>query len=235
MRLTNQPPARRVAGISLAATLGVVLGVGISTHAQTTDQAQNSRTIQAPDAQEPAAGQEPTQPPQEPAQPAEPGQQPPQQPAQPGQQPQQPAQPGQQPEGQQGEKPPQLTFSTDTVMIFYQVLPDKTQQFEQVLTKVKEAMQQSDNPARKQQAEGMRLLKSAKPAEDGSVQYAVLVHPVMKDTEYEPGMLVYETFPDEANKLFSDFESLVKKDGMTGVMEFVPVFEFGSGAPGAGN
>ncbi|MPZ16512.1 MAG: hypothetical protein GEV06_01155 [Luteitalea sp.] len=188
--------------------------------AQTNDQGQDPATVQAPDGQEPPAGQEP----QQPAQPTEPGQEP-----------AAPAEPGQQSQGQEGAKPPQLTFSSDTVMIFYQVLADKTQQFEQVLTKVKEAMQKSENPARKQQAEGMRLLKSAKPSPDGSVQYAVIVHPVMKDTEYEPGMLVYEAFPDEANKLFSDFESLVKKDGMTGVMEFVPVFEFGSGAAGGGN
>lgn len=101
-------------------------------------------------------------------------------------------------------------------------------QFEQLLNKVKEAMQKSDNPARKQQAAGMRLLKATKPGADGSIQYTLIIHPVMKDTEYAPGMLVYEVFPSEANKLFADFKSFFKEGGLTGAMELQSVIEFGN-------
>lgn len=224
MRLTNNLPVHRAAGTTAAVTLGLLLGVSITAHAQTSDHAQSTGALQALDAQDPSA-QEPTEPPQ---QPAEPGQ-----PPQPGQPPPQPAAPSQ--PGQAEQKPPQQTFTSDTVIIFYQVLPDKTTQFEQVMKKVQDAMQQSDNAARKEQAQGMRLLKASQAAADGTIQYALVVHPVMKDTEYDPGMLVYEAFPSEANKLFTEFESFFKKDGMTGSMELNEVLSFGSGAPGGGN
>lgn len=217
MRLTTILPVGRAAGTSAAVTLGLLLGVGITAHTHTRDHAQNSGAVQAPDAQDPP-GQEPTAPPQQPGQPGQPP--PPGDPSQPGQ-------------AEQEAKPPQLTISGDAAIVFYQVLPDKTSQFEQVMNKVKDAMQQSDNPVRKQQAAGMRMLKSQKPSDDGTMQYILFVHPVMKDTEYEPGMLVYETFPSDANKLFADFGSLVKQEG-SGLMELDQVLEFGSGAPGGG-
>ncbi|MPZ16511.1 MAG: hypothetical protein GEV06_01150 [Luteitalea sp.] len=207
MRVTTNLRLRRAAGTSAALTLGLFLGAGLSAHTETGDQAQSTSAAQTPD-------QEPTQPPQQPAQPTEPGQ------------PEQPASPSQPGQKAGADQPPQQTFTSDTAIIFYAVLPDKVTQFEQLMNKVKEAMQKSDNPSRKQQAEGMRLLKASKPGPDGSIQYTLIVHPVVKDTEYAPGMLVYEVFPSEANKLFGEFTSLFKEGGLTGAMELESVLEF---------
>jgi hypothetical protein len=206
MRVTTNLRLRRAAGTSAALTLGLLLGAGLAAHTGMGGLAPSISAAQAPD--------------QEPAQPAQPTQ---------GGQPQQPASPSQPGQPAGTDQPPQQTFSSDTAIIFYAVLPDKATQFEQLMNKVKEAMQKSDNPSRKQQAQGMRLLKAAKPGADGSIQYALVVNPVVKDTEYAPGMLVYEVFPSEANKLFAEFKSFFsQKGGLTGAMELQSVIEFGN-------
>jgi hypothetical protein len=127
---------------------------------------------------------------------------------------------------------PQVTFDANTVLIFYTVLPDKTAQFEAVFGKVKDAMLQSKNPVRKQQAQGMRLLKSTVPAAQNSVLYALIVTPVMKDTEYSPGMLLFETFPTDAKTVFAELETAIKKDGLNGAIPLNPVLEFGGASSG---
>jgi hypothetical protein len=212
MRVTTNLRLRRAAGTSAALTLGLLLGAGLTAHTEMGGDAPSTSAARTPD-------QEPTQPPQPPQQPGQPAQ---------GGQPQQPASPSQPGQEAGTDQPPQQTFSSDTAIIFYAVLPDKVTQFEQLMNKVKEAMQKSDNPSRKQQAQGMRLLKAAKPGPDGSIQYTLIVHPVVKDTEYAPGMLVYEVFPSEANKLFGEFKSFFKEGGLTGAMELESVIEFGN-------
>src|SRR5580765_4817626 len=56
-----------------------------------------------------------------------------------------------------------LTFSGDVALWTVAIKPDKTADFEKVLAKVRDALQKSDKPERRQQAAGWRVMKMAKP------------------------------------------------------------------------
>src|SRR4051794_18485042 len=56
------------------------------------------------------------------------------------------------------------TFPNDAGMVLNFIKPDKTADFEAVMGKLKEALQKSDKPERKQQAAGWKVFKSPDPA-----------------------------------------------------------------------
>src|SRR5437763_16338564 len=55
-------------------------------------------------------------------------------------------------------------FANDAGMVLNFIKPDKTADFEMVMAKLKEGLQKSDKPERKQQAAGWKLFKSPDPA-----------------------------------------------------------------------
>ena len=55
-------------------------------------------------------------------------------------------------------------FASDAGMVLNFIKPDKTADFEAVMGKLKEALQKSDKPERKQQAASWKVFKSADPA-----------------------------------------------------------------------
>lgn len=116
--------------------------------------------------QQPPTQQPPTQPPTDPAQ----------------QQPQQPAQP----------KEPRLTFTGDAGILLFTIKGDQTATFEELVTKVREALANSEDPVRKQQLQGWKIYKASEPAAEGNALYVLLVDPVVKGAEYDPVMLVVE-------------------------------------------
>ncbi len=155
-----------------------------------------------------------------------------QDPAQP-QQPPNPAQPApadptqQQPAQEAAPQPPQLTFDTDYVIWFYAVKGESTANFEQFFGRVKEAMAKSENPQRRQQAQGMKLLKSTANAPDGTATYVLLINPVAKNTEYSPGMLLFEVFPSEAKQLVDELQTYINTQGLNAAVPMNQVMEFG--------
>ena len=117
---------------------------------------------QTPPAQQPAPQQPPAQQP--------PAQQPsPEQPAsqQPGAQ--EPAAPG--------------TFKGEAGIIFNQIKQDQTAAFEETITRVKEALAKSTNPARKQQAAGWKVYRSPE-GMGGNALYIFIIDPAAKDADY---------------------------------------------------
>jgi hypothetical protein len=126
-------------------------------------------------AQEPAQQQQPPtqQPPTQP-----PTQQPPTDPAQ--QQP--PATP----------KEPRLTFTGDAGILLFTIKGDQIATFEQLVTRVREALANSEDPVRKQQLQGWKVYKASEPAAEGNALYVLMVDPVVKGAEYDPVMLVVE-------------------------------------------
>src|SRR5687768_7254935 len=99
-----------------------------------------SQSASAQDPAAPAAPAGAAQPAPGAAQPA------PSQPAQPAQ----PAQPG-------------LTFDGDAGLLFMQIKPDKTADFESVMARLRDALTKTDKPERKQQATGWKIYKSTEP------------------------------------------------------------------------
>ena len=102
-----------------------------------------------------------------------------------------------------------LTFEGDIALWSIAIKPDKTADFEQVMSRVREALMQSDKPERKQQAAGWKVVKGATPLKDGSVVYTHVIHPVVRGADYTILAILYEANPDpmEQRNLFEQYRA----------------------------
>src|SRR4030095_1182721 len=75
--------------------------------------------------------------------------------------PQQPVKPGptSQPAAPATPQPVNRVFGSEAGMIFNPIKPDKTADFENVMARLKDALTQSEDPVRKQQAAGWKVFK----------------------------------------------------------------------------
>lgn len=89
-----------------------------------------------------------------------------------------------------------LTFEGDTALWSVAIKPDKTTDFEQVLSKLREALAKSEKPEAKQQAAGWKIVKGAKPLPDGNIVYTHVIHPVVPGADYTVMQILYDAFPD---------------------------------------
>ncbi len=96
-------------------------------------------------------------------------------------------------------------FTAESGVMFSLILASKTADFESVLGRVKEALAKSQDPKRKQQALGWRVLKGVEPGPAGNVFYIWLFDPAVKDVEYSITSILTEAFPSEAQDLWSKY------------------------------
>ncbi len=85
------------------------------------------------------------------------------------------------------------------------IKPDKTADFEFVLNKLKEALNKSEKPERKQQAAGWKVFKSTQMAQ-GNAVYLMRIDPVVKGQEYDISRLIAEVFPVEVQEIFAKYK-----------------------------
>src|SRR5450759_4389410 len=78
--------------------------------------------------------------------------------------------------------PAARTFASDAGMVLNFIKPDKTADFEAVIAKLKEALQKSEKPERKQQAASWKVFKSPDPAAGGNVLYVFMIDPSVSYT-----------------------------------------------------
>jgi hypothetical protein len=71
-----------------------------------------------------------------------------------------------------------FTIDGQAAVLMVAVNPAKTAEYEQVLTKLKDVLTNSDMPEAKQQAAGWRVVKPLKPQADGTLLYLHLITPV---------------------------------------------------------
>lgn len=109
---------------------------------------------------------------------------------------------------------PSLAISSDVALITVFVKPDKTADFEYVLGKLKDALNKSENPIRKQQAAGWVVYKTSQLAQ-GNAVYIMRIDPVVKDTEYAMSLLIAETFPTEAQEIFAKLKESFAGQGVS--------------------
>jgi hypothetical protein len=100
--------------------------------------------------------------------------------------PAQPAQPAQ---------PAGRVFGSDAGVIFNQVKPDKTADFEAAMAKIKEALLKATDPARKQQAASWKVFKAQEPGPNGNVFYLFVIDPAVKGADYSVGKILSEGLP----------------------------------------
>lgn len=99
--------------------------------------------------------------------------------------------------------PPPRHFNGDAGLILIYVQPDKTAQFEEAMQKIKEGLQKSEKPERKEQAASWKLFKAGAGAA-GQV-YAMIMSPSVKNVDYAVGAILAETQPAEARAIFDAY------------------------------
>lgn len=111
---------------------------------------------------------------------------------------------------------PVFTIGGEAAIITMLIKPDKTADFEFVLTRLKDALHKSENPRRKEQAAGWKVFKSSQLAQ-GNAVYIMRIDPVIKGEEYDITRLIAEVFPVEVQELFLKYKDAFAGRGVTEV------------------
>ena len=101
--------------------------------------------------------------------------------------------------------PAARVFASDAGMVLNFVKPDKTADFEAVMAKLKEALQKSTKPERKQQAASWKIFKSPEAAQGGNVLYVFVIDPSVKGADYTVSTILAEVFPTEVQALYKQY------------------------------
>lgn len=97
-------------------------------------------------------------------------------------------------------------FASDAGMVLNFIKPDKGPDFEAVIAKLKEALQKSEKPERKQQAQSWKVFKSPDPAAGGNLLYVFVIDPAVKQADYTVSNILAEAFtPAEVNDLYKKY------------------------------
>jgi hypothetical protein len=115
---------------------------------------------------------------------------------------------------------PVLALDGDIALITILIKPDKTADFETVLTKLKEALAKSEKPERKQQAAGWKIFKSTQMAQ-GNAVYIMRIDPVVKGQEYDISRLIAEVFPVEVQQIFELYKNAFAGRAITYMTHFM--------------
>jgi hypothetical protein len=124
-----------------------------------------------------------------------------------------PAQEQQPAQAAQPATPPPLHFDGDVVLWAFTVPPDKTADYEQVIAKLKAALQKIERPEAKQQLAGWKIMKNGTPQGDGTILYIHVIEPVVKGADYSITNLVYEAFtdPTEQRAFYELYRGAIKQ------------------------
>jgi len=107
---------------------------------------------------------------------------------------------------QQAAAPPAARmFASDGGLVLNFIKPDKTADFEAVIAKLKEALQKSAKPERKQQAASWKVFKSPDPAAGGNTLYVFVIDPSVKGADYTVSTILAEAFPTEVQALYKQY------------------------------
>ena len=101
--------------------------------------------------------------------------------------------------------PPPRHFNGDAGLILIYVQPEKVAQFEEAMQKIKDGLQKSEKPERKEQAASWRVYKSDTPSANGNVTYVMIIDPAIKGADYNVVNILNEAFPAEIQALFKQY------------------------------
>jgi len=96
-------------------------------------------------------------------------------------------------------------FNLGAAMVLNYIKADKTADFETIVGRIKEALNKSAKPERKQQAASWKVFKAAEPGPSGSVLYIFMMDPAVKGTDYTIGAILQEAFPEDVGTLYKTF------------------------------
>lgn len=95
-----------------------------------------------------------------------------------------------------------LLLQGDVALWTVAIKADKTADFEQVLAKLRSALQTSDKPERQQQGRNWKVLRLKTPLPDGNVAYVHMVTSPVPDADYTVMRILYEAYPDDARAIY---------------------------------
>jgi hypothetical protein len=95
-----------------------------------------------------------------------------------------------------------LALEGPTALVFHVVKADRGPEFEQLFARLTTGLAASSVEARRQQAEGWRLLKQNAPTPEGHLVYVSVIEPVVANQEYDMARLLAEMYPDEGLSLY---------------------------------
>jgi len=101
--------------------------------------------------------------------------------------------------------PATRVFASDAGMVLNFIKADKTADFEAVIGKLKEALQKSEKPDRKQQAGTWKVFKSPEPAAGGNALYVFIIDPAVKGADYTVSTILAEAFPADVQTLYKQY------------------------------
>jgi hypothetical protein len=118
--------------------------------------------------------------------------------------------------------PGALIFASNAGMVFSPIKPDQEAAFEEVLTKVQEALAKSIDPVRKQQAASWKVYKAAEPFQNNTL-YISVMDPAVKGANYNVFPILQEAYGDlAAREMFDKFRNA--HAGGQNVTNVTPVF-----------
>lgn len=103
---------------------------------------------------------------------------------------------------------PAISFQNDAGLIIFYVKPDKTADFEDLMTKLKEGLSKMDAPEAKQQAGTIKLFKSPVAAGAPVAIYVLFAEQPVKNVEYWFLPILYKVYPAEAKALYDKWNEV---------------------------
>lgn len=101
--------------------------------------------------------------------------------------------------------PASRKFTSDSGIMFSVIYANKTADYEAVLARVKEALNKSEDPKRKQMALSWKVMKGLEAGPGGNVVYVWFLDPAVKDVDYSITTILVEAFPNEAQDLWAKY------------------------------
>ena len=102
------------------------------------------------------------------------------------------------------------TFSSPAGVLFFHVRPDRVADFEAVVSRIGSVLEQTQDPARKQQAASWRVFKSAEQTAD-AVVYLFFFDPAVQGADYDPVRLIGEAAPTDAQQMYERLKAATIK------------------------
>jgi hypothetical protein len=122
---------------------------------------------------------------------------------------------------------PTLVFNNDAGLIIFYVKPDKTADFEDLMTKLKDGLAKMDAPEAKQMLAGMKLFKTPVAAGATVASYVLFADPIVKNTEYWLLSLLYKAYPTEAQALYAKWQDVkAANPAQPAILDLTQVIKF---------
>jgi|WetSurMetagenome_2_1015567.scaffolds.fasta_scaffold1057226_1 hypothetical protein len=122
---------------------------------------------------------------------------------------------------------PTLVFQNDAGLIIFYVKPDKTADFEDLMTKLKDGLAKMEAPEAKQMLAGMKLFKTPVPAGATVASYVLFADPIVKNTEYWLLSLLYKAYPNDAQALYAKWQDVkAANPAQPAILDLTQVIKF---------